>query len=127
MNGLYDLRLTATDLLGRPIRDTIQVTVDGAMKIGNFALAFEDLSVPMAGLPIQVIRSYDSRDSRVGDFGTGWSLAIHDSLQKVFARHRLASSGCSTLWWPAVLQLLPRAHWQAPGRGDLPGRRAARV
>jgi hypothetical protein len=39
-------------------------------------LAFNDLSVSLAGLPIQVSRSYDSRDKRKGDFGVGWTLGI---------------------------------------------------
>ncbi|MGJ8639360.1 MAG: tandem-95 repeat protein [Opitutaceae bacterium] len=78
LNGIYDLRLRVTDLLGTTVTDTIKVSVDGSMKVGNFALAFEDLTVPMAGIPIQIIRSYDSLDSRMGDFGTGWSLAIND-------------------------------------------------
>ncbi|MEM7790880.1 MAG: RHS repeat-associated core domain-containing protein [Verrucomicrobiota bacterium] len=78
LNGIYELRLSATDLLGRTITDTITISVDGEMKVGNFALAFEDLTVPMAGIPIQIIRSYDSRDTRMGDFGTGWTLAIND-------------------------------------------------
>ena len=32
--------------------------------------------MPVAGLPIQVIRTYDSRDKRSGDFGVGWTLGI---------------------------------------------------
>jgi len=83
LNGIYDLRLRVSDLLGRTLTDQISVAVDGSMKVGNFALAFEDLTVPMAGIPIQIVRSYDSRDTRMGDFGTGWSLAINDiRLQK---------------------------------------------
>jgi YD repeat-containing protein len=46
------------------------------MKVGNFTLAFSDLMTPVAGLPIEIIRSYDSRDPRVGDFGAGWQLGI---------------------------------------------------
>jgi hypothetical protein len=30
----------------------------------------------VAGLPIEIIRLYDSRDKRVGDFGAGWQLGI---------------------------------------------------
>ena len=39
-------------------------------------MSFNDLSVPVAGLPIQVIRTYDSRDKSAGDFGAGWTLGI---------------------------------------------------
>src|SRR5256885_5235469 len=36
------------------------------------------MTVPVPGLPVQVIRSYDSRDGRDGDFGHGWSLSLSD-------------------------------------------------
>ena len=76
LNGTYLVRLTGRDAGGNPSVDQIALTVRGQQKIGNFTLAFNDLSVPVAGLPIQVIRSYDSRDKRPGDFGVGWTLGI---------------------------------------------------
>lgn len=77
INGLYELQLTATDTAGRTVTDgPIAVVVEGNMKIGAFTLAFEDLKVPVAGLPITLTRTYDSRDPRVGDFGPGWRLAL---------------------------------------------------
>ncbi|WP_309381286.1 putative Ig domain-containing protein [Cerasicoccus frondis] len=75
-NGIYDVRLTATDLLGRSISDTISLVVDTGMKIGQFSLAFEDLNIPVSGIPVQLLRTYDSRGSLVGDFGPGWDLGI---------------------------------------------------
>jgi hypothetical protein len=56
----------------------IQV-ISGQMKVGNFTLAFSDLMTPAAGLRIEMIRSYDSRDKRAGDFGADWHTvsAIH--------------------------------------------------
>lgn len=45
--------------------------------------SFKDLSVPLSGLPIEVVRTYDSRDKEVGDFGVGWNLGLSDiRLQK---------------------------------------------
>jgi len=76
-NGLYELRLAAADTLGRIAEQVVDVVVDGQMKIGHFALTFVDLEVPLAGLPIQVLRTYDSRRrGRSGDFGFGWTLEI---------------------------------------------------
>ena len=76
-NGLYELRLAAADTLGRTAEQVVDVVVDGQMKIGHFALTFVDLEVPLAGLPIQVLRSYDSRrKERRGDFGFGWTLEL---------------------------------------------------
>ena len=49
---------------------------DEDLKVGNFTLAFQDLSVPVSCLPIQINRVYDSRDKTVGDFGVGWRLDV---------------------------------------------------
>ncbi len=76
LNGLYEIELTATDFQGQSVSISIDVVVEGELKIGNFTLSFTDLEVPLAGLPIQVIRTYDSRDKRVGDFGVGWTLSL---------------------------------------------------
>ena len=75
-NGLYELRLEATDLEGRFVEESIAVSVEGQMKIGHFTLSFVDLAVPVSGLDIEVVRTYDSRDRRQGDFGFGWTLDI---------------------------------------------------
>ena len=84
LNGIHEIRLVATDAHGAPIVDgPITVIVEGNMKVGAFSLAFEDLSVPVSGIPISVVRTYDSRDARVGDFGPGWTIAINNiRLQK---------------------------------------------
>jgi len=84
LNGTYEIRITALDLLGREsITEVVTITVDGSMKVGNFSIAFNDLSIPLVGIPIEIIRSYDTRDKRIGDFGPGWTLALKDlHLQK---------------------------------------------
>src|SRR5262249_20782831 len=64
---------------------TISSNVDVARttKVGNFTMTFNDLSVPVAGLPITVTRTYDSRDKASHDFGFGWTLSISNvRLQK---------------------------------------------
>jgi RHS repeat-associated protein len=76
LNGTYALRLSATDAGGQTTTVIRTATVNGEQKIGNFTVMFEDLNLPIAGLPIQLIRTYDSRDKRVGDFGVGWMLSI---------------------------------------------------
>ncbi|MCP3936634.1 MAG: RHS repeat-associated core domain-containing protein, partial [Actinomycetia bacterium] len=76
LNGLYEVRVEATDLEGRVVEETIALSVEGQMKIGHFTLSFVDLAVPVSGLDIEVVRSYDSRDLRQGDFGVGWTLDI---------------------------------------------------
>ena len=49
---------------------------DGQAKIGHFTVAFDDLTIPLRGIPIAIPRTYDSRDRSEGDFGHGWNLAV---------------------------------------------------
>jgi RHS repeat-associated protein len=83
LNGEYGIRLMATDASGQSSTTSISVAVDRNQKVGVFSLAFADLSVPVAGFPIQITRSYDSRDKGNGDFGVGWRLSLANvRLQK---------------------------------------------
>jgi hypothetical protein len=77
LNGIYTLRLSSESTAGTT-SVSVAVAVDGRMKVGNFTLAFTDLDVAVAGLPLQLVRTYDSRDKRKGDFGVGWNLAVKD-------------------------------------------------
>jgi RHS repeat-associated protein len=81
-NGYYELRIAATTTTApasAPLAsDPVRILVDGKRKVGNFSLAFKDLALPLAGLPIEIVRGYDSRDrSTQGDFGYGWSLGVN--------------------------------------------------
>ncbi len=77
LDGLYDIRLTVADTNGDTSIYKIQVLVQGKQKVGNFTISFVDLSVPVAGVPLQVTRTYDSRDKGQGDFGIGWRLSVN--------------------------------------------------
>lgn len=77
LNGRYLIRLSATRG-GQTGTALVGVVVSEEQKVGNFTVTFSDLSVPVAGLPIEVTRTYDSRDKRQGDFGVGWTLGIRD-------------------------------------------------
>ncbi|HXM51466.1 MAG TPA: PKD domain-containing protein [Pyrinomonadaceae bacterium] len=76
LNGLFDIRLSATDSYGQITRTKVSVIVERNLKVGNFTVSFSDLNIPVAGVPMEVTRTYDSRDKRVGDFGFGWSLGL---------------------------------------------------
>jgi RHS repeat-associated protein len=84
LNGIYQVQVVANDLLGRTsFSEATTLVVDRNLKIGNFTLSFSDLTVPVAGVPIEIVRTYDSRDQRTNDFGVGWSLDIRNvRLQK---------------------------------------------
>ena len=77
-NGLFELELRAVDVLGQTANITRQVVIDGGLKLGVFRLPFFDLELPLLGVPIGVIRTYDSRDKGMGDFGVGWRLSTSD-------------------------------------------------
>ena len=76
LNDLYTVRLTAFDLGGNSTSATANYQVARDQKVGIFTIAFQDLSVPVSGLPITVTRVYDSRDKGKGDFGIGWRLDV---------------------------------------------------
>lgn len=76
LNGTYTIRLTATDNSGQQATASVVVSVQKRVKIGDLRLSFIDLTVPLPGLPIQIIRTYDSRDKQADDFGFSWSLGL---------------------------------------------------
>jgi RHS repeat-associated protein len=75
-NGIYRLRLIAEDVNGQTVTVERAIVVEGAVKIGNFRVSFKDLAIPVAGTPITVFRTYDSRVKTREDFGIGWTLDI---------------------------------------------------
>ncbi len=77
LNGMATIRLTAMDQSGQTSSTTTDVVLTGNAKVGVFTVTFTDLSIPVAGLPIQVNRTYDSRNKGSGDFGFGWNLSYN--------------------------------------------------
>jgi RHS repeat-associated protein len=80
LNGIAHIRLTATDTSNQSTTTApISLIVTRNNKIGNFTLSFNDLTVPLAGLPIQIVRTYDSRRRLTSgaDFSYGWTLDIN--------------------------------------------------
>ena len=75
-NGLYDVKLTAEDASGNYVSTARTYQLEGEMKVGNFTISFNDLTIPVAGIPITITRTYDSRVKTKGDFGVGWELGI---------------------------------------------------
>jgi RHS repeat-associated protein len=100
-NGMYEIRVLAIDAEGQQRSDIVTLIFSGDNKIGHFSLSFIDLTIPMAGLDIEIIRNYDSRDKRVGDFGFGWTLDVTDIT--------LAESGVAGEGWQQTITggLLP--------------------
>ncbi|NLD50014.1 MAG: RHS repeat protein, partial [Clostridiaceae bacterium] len=77
-NGQYDIRLSVYDGGGYLATYVVTYIIEGEQKVGNFSIGFEDLTVPVSGLPITVSRNYDSRNKTKGDFGIGWTMELQD-------------------------------------------------
>jgi RHS repeat-associated protein len=78
-NDSYVLRLTAENAGGISASTEATVSVMGNLKLGNFTLAFTDLSVPVSGIPITLTRTYDTMQANQSeDFGFGWRLDYRD-------------------------------------------------
>ena len=75
-NGTYLITIRSTASGGGIQTSTTSLVVDGNLKLGRYVTTYQDLSVGVAGLPMQVLRTYDSFDKAVGDFGVGWNVDI---------------------------------------------------
>ncbi len=84
-NGLYFVTITATASGGGVSFVENSLVVEGNLKPGRYVTTFQDLAVAIAGLPLEVLRSYDSFDKTRGDFGIGWTLDV--------ASFRVSSNG----------------------------------
>ncbi len=78
-NGIWRLELQMIDDTGQTGIVWTDVTVEGNLKLGRFALTYEDMNVNVGSIPIQVLRSYDTLDRNTSDdFGFGWNLDVAD-------------------------------------------------
>jgi RHS repeat-associated protein len=77
LNGIYQLKLTLYETNGETTSITSPAfVVEGNLKVGNFTMSFTDMSVPVGGVSMDIVRTYDSRVKTGGDFGIGWTLDI---------------------------------------------------
>lgn len=79
-NGIYTIRLSGQSTSAATAAtstDSVTVTVKGRAKPGAVHLAFRDLTVPVPGMPIDIVRVYDSLDTGIHEFGQGWSLSLN--------------------------------------------------
>ena len=113
-NGSYVLRLEAFDAggNGNVIEQSVEIT--GDLKLGNFQLAFTDLVVPVAGIPIQITRVYDTLQADTqGEFGLGFRLEFRDTnLQVILPESGLEDLGIFTAYQPGT-----RVYLDVPGEG----------
>ena len=104
-NGMHDLVLTGTTAGGQTVTGRVTVSVEGGMKIGNFTLSFVDLQVPLSGLSIEIVRTYDSRGRGVaGDFSYGWTLDVRGGS---YRNNRRPGEGWQIKGMPLGAGILP--------------------
>jgi len=78
-NGIWIVNLTCIDSTNSSATAETTVIVDGQLKLGEYRITYQDLTVPVQGLPISVRRTYSSLNRfKKGDFGYGWSLDYAD-------------------------------------------------
>lgn len=103
-NGDYVLRLEEQDdVYGTTVFETT-VGVRGDFKLGNFRLSFNDMTIPVAGIPITLARTYDSlRADRDGDLGHGWRLEFRNTdLRTSLPRTGLEDVGIYSAFKPGT-------------------------
>lgn len=82
-NGTWAIRLYSTDEYEQTTSTVITVIVEGGLKLGHFSVTFTDVKVASPALPVEIHRTYDTRNQQIGDFGFGWTIAMrHMRVQK---------------------------------------------
>jgi len=75
-NGIYDLVLRVRG--GTDETNTIvRVQLESNLKIGQFSFSEQDLAVPVNGIPLTIVRTYNSLNPRSGDFGHSWTYTLN--------------------------------------------------
>ena len=79
-NDQYVLRLEELDEIAGTSVYEENIGVSGNLKLGNFRLSFADITIPVAGIPITLARTYDTLQAdRTGDLGYGWRVDFRDT------------------------------------------------
>ena len=57
--------------------DRVKFILNAPLKIGHVKFSQEDLTIPVGGIPLTIVRTYDgSRRHEKGDFGYGWTYSL---------------------------------------------------
>jgi RHS repeat-associated protein len=91
-NGSYTITITANASGGGVQTSQSSIIVSGGLKIGRYTTTYQDMSLPVTGVQMEVRRSYDSIDTASsGDFGFGWRVSV--SNFRVATNHTLGAGG----------------------------------
>lgn len=76
-NGIYELLLTVTEGIGTA-EHSVRFALQSELKLGRLTFGETDLQIQAEGLPLTLMRRYDSLDPVGGDFGPGWRMDLYD-------------------------------------------------
>lgn len=113
-NDEYIIRLqvVTTDAVVNVV--DVNVGLAGELKLGNFQLSFTDMVIPVAGIPIEITRVYDTLQADVeGEFGFGWRLEFRDTDLRV----GLPKSGLENIGIFPALKAGVKVYLNVPGEG----------
>ncbi|MEM8736736.1 MAG: DUF6531 domain-containing protein, partial [Planctomycetota bacterium] len=114
LNDEYFIRLEVATSEGVVNVAEHNVGLAGELKLGNFQLSFTDMVIPVAGIPIEITRIYDTLQAdREGDFGFGWRLEYRDTDLRV----GLPSSGLEDIGIFPALRSGVKVYLNVPGEG----------
>ncbi|MFG0255825.1 MAG: RHS repeat-associated core domain-containing protein, partial [Rhodopirellula sp. JB053] len=114
LNDEYVIRLEVATSEG--IANVVEryVGLAGELKLGNFQLSFTDMVIPVAGIPIEITRIYDTLQAdREGDFGYGWRLEYRNTDLRV----GLPKSGLEDIGIYSALRPGVKVYLNVPGQG----------
>jgi RHS repeat-associated protein len=116
-NDSYILKLEVIDTFGSFAAVEVEVSVSSNLKLGNFRLSFEDMTIPVAGIPISITRTYDTlRADSDGDFGYGWRLEYRNTdLRTNLPKSGLEDIGIFTPFKPGTKVFLTLPGGQREG------------
>jgi uncharacterized repeat protein (TIGR01451 family) len=90
-NDTYAVTVSATSSGGGVQTSSTTVAVAGSLKPGRYVTSYTDVDLPVNGLPMQVLRNYDSTNARLGDFGVGWQVSVGNF--RISANRTLGAGG----------------------------------
>ncbi|QDV25752.1 FG-GAP-like repeat-containing protein [Aureliella helgolandensis] len=114
LNDEYVIRLEVATNAGVVNVAEHHVGLAGELKLGNFRLSFTDMVIPVAGIPIEITRIYDTLQAdREGDFGYGWRLEYRNTDLRV----GLPKSGLEDIGIYSALRAGVKVYLNVPGQG----------
>jgi RHS repeat-associated protein len=85
-NDQYTLELLVRNNYQTVLKD-VSFILNSPLKLGVFTFSQQDLVVPAGGVPLAVVRTYNSLNPNLGKFGYSWTYALND-LNVTFSEDR---------------------------------------